>query len=79
MRFYFLQLLQEHIFPYGWFYNAKPFYIMAPVIAFIIMILGLYLDGEHLWVISLSVAILFLLLVCLLIVDYKKKRTFVES
>lgn len=70
---FFAIITGAHFFPYGWLYNAKPFYIMSPVIALVIMMLGLYLDGEHLWGISLSVVILFLLLIFLLIIDYKKK------
>ncbi len=76
---FFAIITGAHFFPYGWFYNAKPYYIMAPVISIIIMILGLYLDGENLWAISLSLAILFLLLIFLLTVDYRKKRAVVES
>ncbi|MFD1068126.1 DUF7010 family protein [Oceanobacillus locisalsi] len=70
---FFAIITGAHFFPYGWLYNAKPFYIMAPVIAVVLMILGIYLNGAHLWVIP------FFLLICLLIADYKKKHAFVES
>jgi len=70
---FFAIITGAHFFPYGWFYNAKPYYIMAPIIAVIIMMLGLYLNEEQLWVISLSVVVLFLLLIFLLIINYKKK------
>ncbi|MFC4401707.1 DUF7010 family protein [Gracilibacillus xinjiangensis] len=70
---FFAIITGAHFFPYGWFYNTKVYYIMAPVISVVIMVLGLYLDAEHLWGISLSVVILFFLLIFLLIRDYKKK------
>lgn len=54
--------------------DANPFYIMAPVIAIVIMTLGFYLDGEHLWGIPFSIVVLFFILIFLLIIDYKKKQ-----
>ncbi len=43
-----------HFFPYGWFYRAKPYYVMAPIIAVVMLFLGLLLNGEKLWLILLS-------------------------
>ncbi|GIO21479.1 hypothetical protein [Oceanobacillus sp. J11TS1] len=71
---FFAIITGAHLFPYGWFYHATSYYIMAPVIAIVTMILGLYLDGEHLWAIPLSVAILLLLLIIFLTIDYRKKQ-----
>lgn len=71
---FFAIITGAHFFPYGWFYNAKPFYFMAPVIAIVIMTLGFYLDGEHLWGIPFSIVVLFFILIFLLIIDYKKKQ-----
>ena len=62
-----------HFFPYGWFYNAKPYYIMAPIMSFFIMFLGLYLNGENLWLISFSMVILLLVIILWLYLDYKRK------
>jgi asparagine N-glycosylation enzyme membrane subunit Stt3 len=62
-----------HFFPYGWFYNAKPYYVMAPIISFFIMLLGLYLDGENLWLEPLSMVVLLLFLILMIHLDYKRK------
>ena len=43
-----------HFFPYGWFYRAKPYYVMAPIIAVVMLFLGLLLNGEKLWLFFLS-------------------------
>lgn len=62
-----------HFFPYGWFYNAKLYYVMAPVISVIIMILGLNLSADQLWMVPFSMVILLLFLVLGLNLNYKKK------
>lgn len=62
-----------HFFPYGWFYNAKPYYIIAPIISVFILLLTLYLNGEKLWLIPLAMVILLASLVCFLLLDYKRK------
>jgi hypothetical protein len=68
-----------HFFPYGWFYNAKPFYAMAPIISILIMFLGLYIDGDILWLEPLSMVILLLLLILWLLLDYKGKIKGIQS
>ncbi|MDE5416141.1 DUF7010 family protein [Alkalihalobacterium chitinilyticum] len=72
---FFAIITGAHFFPYGWFYNAKPFYVMAPIISLVIFFLGLYLKGEDLWLIPLSMIILILLLILWLIIDYKRKSS----
>lgn len=62
-----------HLFPFGWLYNSKPYYIMAPVISVAVMLLGLYLNGKNLWLIPFSVAILLVILIFLLYIEYKRK------
>ncbi|ARJ37444.1 hypothetical protein CSV71_09770 [Sporosarcina sp. P21c] len=66
-----------HFFTYGWFYNAKPYYISAPMIAIGIMFLGLYTTADNLWMIPLSMVSVLLLLSFALHMDYRKvvKRT----
>lgn len=64
-----------HLFPFGWFYNAKPYYVMAPVISLTMMFLGLYVDVGNLWLEPLSMVILLLLLVLFVHLDFRKKRT----
>lgn len=70
---FFAIITGAHFYPYGWFYNAKPFYVMAPVISVVIMLLSLYLNGENLWMIPLSMTCLILVLVVWLVLDYKRK------
>lgn len=70
---FFAIITGAHFFSYGWFYNAKPYYIMSPIISVVIMLLGLYLNGEHLWLIPFSMPILFLFLIFWLYLDYKNK------
>ncbi|KAB8137813.1 hypothetical protein F9U64_07705 [Gracilibacillus oryzae] len=69
----FAIIIGAHFFPYGWLYNTKSYYVMAPVISVLILGLGLFLDGENLWLIPLSMAILLLILFILNYIDYKKK------
>ncbi|MFD2044798.1 DUF7010 family protein [Ornithinibacillus salinisoli] len=70
---FFAIITGAHFFPYGWFYNAKAYNVMAPISAVVIMLLGLYLNGENLWLIPFSFTILLLFLIFWLHLDYKKK------
>ncbi|MDX8047186.1 hypothetical protein SH601_14435 [Gracilibacillus sp. S3-1-1] len=62
-----------HFFPYGWFYRAKAYYVMAPVISVAIMLISFMLDGTNLWVIPVSFIAFLLCLIIWLTVDYKQK------
>ncbi|WP_026906829.1 DUF7010 family protein [Paucisalibacillus globulus] len=70
---FFAIITGAHFFPYGWFYNAKAYYVMAPVTTIVVMLLGLYLNGENLWLIPFSLTIFLLFLICWLHLDYKRK------
>jgi len=70
---FFAIITGAHFFPYGWFYNALPYYVMAPIISVLILLLGLYLNGENIWLIPLFTTVLFLFLTFWLFLDYKKK------
>ena len=70
---FFSIITGAHFFPYGWFYHAKPFYVMAPLISVVIMFLGLYLNGENVWLVPFSMVILLILLILWLFFDYKSK------
>ncbi|WP_077214938.1 DUF7010 family protein [Bacillus dakarensis] len=70
---FFAIITGAHFFPYGWFYNAAAFYVMAPVISVSIMFLGLHLKGNHLWLIPISIIIGLFVLIFWLYLDYKKK------
>lgn len=70
---FFAIITGAHLFPYGWFYHAKAYYVMAPIISVAMMLLGLYLNGEDLWTIPLTMAFLLLLSIVWLRLDYKSK------
>jgi len=70
---FFAIITGAHFFPYGWFYHTLAYYIMAPVISVFMLFLGLYLDGEKLWLIPLSMTIGLCFLVFWNRLDYRKK------
>ena len=70
---FFAIITGAHFFPYGWFYNAKPYYVMAPIISCVILFLGLFLNGEKLWLIPFSMTIMFVFLIIWNHLDYKSK------
>lgn len=70
---FFSMITGAHFFPYGWFYHAKAYYIIAPVISVVVMLLGLYINGDHLWLIPLFMVVILTLLTYWLYLDYKKK------
>lgn len=61
-----------HLFPYGWLYRAKPFYFAAPIIALIIMFIGLQ-EQIGLWVIPMAMSVLLTILNIFLYIDFKHK------
>ncbi|WP_040606658.1 DUF7010 family protein [Salsuginibacillus kocurii] len=71
--YFFAVIVGAHFFPYGWFYNAKPYYIMAPFITVAFMVIGWGLQGERLWLIPMAMVLFLVILIGLLYVDYKKK------
>ena len=68
-----------HFFPYGWFYNSIPYYVMAPVISIVIMVLGMNVNGKNLWLEPLTMAILLSLLVLWLYIDYRNKHSKISA
>ncbi|ARK23347.1 hypothetical protein SporoP37_00670 [Sporosarcina sp. P37] len=72
----FAVITGAHFFPYGWFYNAKPYYYAAPIIAMSMMFLGLYAAPDHLWLLPFFMTVLLLMLVISLYLDFRaaKKR-----
>ncbi|WP_179107196.1 DUF7010 family protein [Sediminibacillus massiliensis] len=70
---FFAMITGAHFFPYGWFYHAKAYYIMAPVISVAIMVVGLLLKGESLWIVPFSMVIFLLFLITWLHLDCKRK------
>ncbi len=75
---FFAIIIGAHFFPYGWFYNAKAFYVMAPVMSVSMIFLGSYLNGDNLWLIPVSIIIFLFFLIFWLYLDYKRKIKEVE-
>lgn len=70
---FFAIITAAHFFPYGWFYNAKPYYIMAPVVSVSLMLLGIHVTTENLWLVPFFTLLSFVILIFLLTRDFKKK------
>lgn len=64
-----------HLFPYGWFYHARGYYVMALIIACSMMLMGWIVSSSQLWMIPMLMSILLFLLVVWLWIDYRRKRT----
>lgn len=74
MVLFFAIITGAHLFPFGWLYTAKAYYIMAPVISVGVMLLGWVFGNENLWTIPLAMVFLIFILAILLHLDYKKKN-----
>jgi hypothetical protein len=63
-----------HFFPYAWFYKAKPYAVMAGVIAVGCLLLGLRTSEANLYLIPLFVVCALVLLGGLLYVSYRQNK-----
>ncbi|MYL32645.1 hypothetical protein GLW05_03450 [Pontibacillus yanchengensis] len=68
-----------HFFPYGWYYNAIPYYVMSPVICIVMMVLAMYVKERNLWLEPLTMAVLLSLLILWLYIDYRNKHSNISS
>jgi hypothetical protein len=73
MVLFFAVITGAHFFPYGWLYNTKVYFIIAPIISIIIMVIGWSVTIENLWFLPFIMVISLLFLNLLLYIDYKKK------
>ncbi|WP_245780792.1 DUF7010 family protein [Gracilibacillus orientalis] len=73
MIIFFAVVTGAHFFPYGWFYEAKPYYIFAPIISVSIMLAGWRMEESQLWIIPLMMMIFLTILSLFLYGDYKSK------
>ncbi|WP_208589575.1 DUF7010 family protein [Gracilibacillus suaedae] len=73
MIIFFAIVTGAHFFPYGWFYEAKSYYIFAPIISVSIMIAGWKMEESQLWIIPLMMIMFLFILSLLLYGDYKSK------
>src|SRR5699024_220923 len=70
---FFAIITGAHLYPYGWLYHAKAYYILAPIISVMIMMMGLLLSPRKNWLIPLAMVVFIALLVICLCLDYKSK------
>lgn len=75
MIVFFAIITGAHFFPYGWYYNTKAFYVMAPVISTLITVIGWGLEANELWYIPLTMIINLIILNIWLLLDYRVKAS----
>ncbi|SEJ75436.1 hypothetical protein SAMN04488127_2707 [Bhargavaea ginsengi] len=73
MVFVFAVIAGAHFLPYGWLYDTKAYYIMAPVMAIVSTLVGWAAAPDSLWTVPLAFLILLAALNVWLLADYKKK------
>ncbi|MGV8980995.1 DUF7010 family protein [Clostridium sp.] len=76
MIIFFAVITGAHLFPYGWYYNAKAYMVMAPVMSILIIVIGWNVDISRLWLIPLSMIGLLVILNIWIFVEYKVKIQF---
>lgn len=73
MVLFFAIITAAHLYPYGWFYRTKAYYVMAPMMSILIMFIGWKIEDGNLWHIPLSMVLFLMILISWLYADYKKK------
>jgi hypothetical protein len=68
----FAIITAAHFYPYGWLYNTRVYYLLAPIISLILFGIGLA-DSTKAWIIPLFMVMALLLANIFLLKDYKKK------
>ncbi|MBC6607409.1 hypothetical protein H8B13_11320 [Hymenobacter sp. BT188] len=63
-----------HFFPYAWFYNVNAYAVMAGVIAFGCMFIGLNVTVEDLYLIPLFITVSLVVLSLMISVSYRKNK-----
>ncbi|MFC5627334.1 DUF7010 family protein [Aliibacillus thermotolerans] len=79
MIIFFAIITGAHFFPYGWFYRAPAYYIMAPFISITMMLVGWTLAPTTLWWVPIVMVISLVILIFWLYGDYKRKCTSPEK
>lgn len=70
---FFAIITSAHFFPYGWLYQAKPYFILSPVISVAMIVIGWSLAVDQLLWVPLAMVISLFILVVFLYFDYKGK------
>lgn len=73
MVLFFAIITGAHLFPFGWLYNTKAYYVMAPVTSVGVMLIGWALS-DILWAIPLSMIGFLAILATWLYRGYLAKR-----
>lgn len=73
MIWFFAIITGAHLFPFGWFYKARAYDMMAPIMVGVITVTGWNIHEKNLWILSSMMAVLILVLVAFLYRDYLKK------
>ena len=62
-----------HFFPYAWFYNEKPYAVMAGIISVGALLIGLNIEAPQMYLLGIFMGLGLLFLVGLLYLAYKRK------
>ena len=73
MLLVFAVITGAHLFPYGWLYMTKAYYILAPVMAVAASAIGWGISSSGQWPIPLAMVLLLAVLNLLLFLNYKAK------
>lgn len=73
MLLVFAVITGAHLFPYGWIYRTKAYYILAPFMAVAATVIGWGANPSGQWLIPLTMVFLLAVLNVLLVLDYKAK------
>lgn len=60
-----------HLFPYGWLYQSKAYYILSVIIPIGVLILGLYYTAAIIAIFMLIIEVVFC---CCLIIENRRDR-----
>ncbi|WP_120188664.1 DUF7010 family protein [Ammoniphilus oxalaticus] len=78
MVLFFAVITAAHFFPFGWLYQAKAYYILAPIFSVALILIGWNLNQQTLWVVPCFMVVFLLILSGWLYADYKGKAKFVR-
>ncbi|MGL4335284.1 MAG: DUF7010 family protein [Turicibacter sp.] len=73
MIIFFAIITVAHLFPYGWLYNEKAYYILSPLLSVILLIISWMITISTLWVIPAMMIISLIVLNSWLFISYTQK------
>lgn len=68
-----------HFFPYAWFYNVKAYAVIAGVIAFGCLFIGLNVTVEDLYLIPLFIVVSLVVLSFIISISYRKNKAIYQQ